>query len=336
MSPTMSRQHRQSGSYYQQSARTPVLSDDEEQNSDGLEDTFSDDDDEDELFHPDESSESDDDDLDEDGLDDAKIEALFAPTTGRAGGKRRRFPPLAEIKESCKLGKADFKAFIDVEKLMIKRKWSFQHVILLYTRFGRATKRSQGVSHAVLHYKEISNPIIRYAGPSSLAQLLAPSIRREWKRLVHNPDQPFSKARDSNSSGLLDVKHLSDCIGQDAPLWFALMNLLLRNQRAERQTYEGTKTEGKEFEERLVFITSHVLGSFAPRSSSEYRSNLGLFLHSCGLSRKGLDTLAGMGVILSYTHLNKRLTRIAKNTEVLPTQDSLFSTNISSRTAFRG
>ena len=47
MSPTMSRQHRQSGSYYQQSARTPVLSDDEEQNSDGLEDTFSDDDDED-------------------------------------------------------------------------------------------------------------------------------------------------------------------------------------------------------------------------------------------------------------------------------------------------
>lgn len=140
MSPTMSRQHRQSGSYYQQSARTPVLSDDEEQNSDGLEDTFSDDDDEDELFHPDESSESDDDDLDEDGLDDAKIEALFAPTTGRAGGKRRRFPPLAEIKESYKLGKADFKAFIDVEKLMIKRKWSFQHVILLYTRFGRGLK----------------------------------------------------------------------------------------------------------------------------------------------------------------------------------------------------
>jgi hypothetical protein len=331
----MSRQHRQSGSPYQQSTRTQVLSDDEEQNSDGIEDISSDDD-EDELFRPDESSESDDDDLDEDELDDAKIEALFAPTTGMAGSKRRRFPSLAEIKESCKLGKADFKAFIDVEKLMIKRRWSFRNVILLYTRFGRATKRTRGVSHAVLHHKEISDSIIRYADPSSLAQLLAPSIRREWKRLVHDPDQPFSKARDSNSSGLLDVKHLSDYIGQDAPLWFALMNLLLRNQRAERQTYEGTKTEGKEFEERLVFITSHVLGSFAPRSSSEYRSNLGLFLHSCGLSRKGLDTLAGMGVILSYTHLNKRLTRIAKNTEVLPTQDSLFSTNIRSRTAFQG
>ncbi|KAN0086982.1 hypothetical protein V8E54_000670 [Elaphomyces granulatus] len=93
------------------------------------------------------------------------------------------------------------------------------------------------------------------------------------------------------------------------------MNLLLRNQRAERQAYEGTKTEGKKFEEYLVFITAYVLGSFAPRCSSEYRSNLGLFLHSCGLSRKGLDRIAGMGVIPSYTHLNRRLTRIAKHAE---------------------
>jgi hypothetical protein len=34
------------------------------------------------------------------------------------------------------------------------------------------------------------------------------------------------------------------------------MNLLLRNQRAERQAYEGTKTEGEKFEEYLVFITA--------------------------------------------------------------------------------
>ncbi|KAN0083146.1 hypothetical protein V8E54_002234 [Elaphomyces granulatus] len=62
--------------------------------------------------------------------------------------------------------------------------------------------------------KEISDSILRYAVPSSLAQFLAPSIRREWKRLVHNHDQPFSKARDSNPSGLLDVKHLFEYIHQ--------------------------------------------------------------------------------------------------------------------------
>lgn len=301
-----------------------MLDEDEEQSSDGFDDISSDDD---EFFQPDESeSESDDldyDDLDGDKLDDAKIEALFAPATGRAGKKKRRFSSLAEMRESSNLGKPDFKAFVEVEKLMTKRNWTFRHIILLYTRFGSAIKRVRGVSRALLHDEEIRDSILRYADPSSLGQLLAPSIRREWKRLIHNHDQPFSKARDSNSSGLIDVNHLFRFIHQEAPIWFALMNLLLRNQRAERQTYEGTKTEGKEFDQRLVFITSHVLGSFAPRSSGEYRGNLGLFLHSCGLSRKGLDTLAGMGIIPSYDHLNQRLTRIAKHAEVLPTQNSL-------------
>jgi hypothetical protein len=160
---------------------------DEEQNSDGLDDDL------------------DDNDLDEDNLDEAKIEALFAPTTRRAGDKGR-FPSLAEMRKSCHLGKADFIAFIEVEKLMIKRKWSLRHIILLYTRFGMATRRVRGLSHALLRHKEISDSILRYADPSSLAQFLASSIRREWKRLVHNHDQPFSKARDSNPSGLLDVK----------------------------------------------------------------------------------------------------------------------------------
>ena len=162
---------------------------DEEQNSDGLDDDL------------------DDNDLDEDNLDEAKIEALFAPTTRRAGGKGH-FPSLAE---SCHLGKADFIAFIEVEKLMIKRKWSLRHIILLYTRFGRKVR---GLSHALLRYKEISDSILLYADPSSLAQFLASSIRREWKRLVHNHDQPFSKARDSNPSRLLDAKHLFEYIRQ--------------------------------------------------------------------------------------------------------------------------
>ena len=118
------------------------------------------------------------------------------------------------MKKSCHLGKADFIAFIEVEKLMIKRKWSLRHIILLYTRFGMATRRVRGLSHALLRHKEISDSILRYADPSSLAQFLAPLIRREWKRLVHNHDQPFSKARDSNPSGLLDVKHLFEYIRQ--------------------------------------------------------------------------------------------------------------------------
>ena len=117
---------------------------DEEQNSDGLDDDL------------------DDNNLDEDNLDEAKIEALFAPTTGRAGGKGH-FPSLAE---SCHLGKADFIAFIEVEKLMIKRKWSLRHIILLYTRFGMATRRVRGLSHALLCHKEISDSILRYADPT--------------------------------------------------------------------------------------------------------------------------------------------------------------------------
>ncbi|KAN0071455.1 hypothetical protein V8E54_010051 [Elaphomyces granulatus] len=70
--------------------------------------------------------------IDEDNLDEAKVEALFAPTTRRAGGK------------------ADFIAFIEVKKLMIKRKWSLRHIILLYTRFGMATRRVRGLSHALI------------------------------------------------------------------------------------------------------------------------------------------------------------------------------------------
>ncbi|KAN0075941.1 hypothetical protein V8E54_007211 [Elaphomyces granulatus] len=118
---------------------------DEEQNSDGLDDDL------------------DDNNLDEDNLDEAKIEALFAPTTRRAGDKGR-FPSLAEMRKSCHLGKADFIAFIEVEKLMIKRKWSLRHIILLYTRFGRKVR---GLSHALLRYKEISDSILRYADPIS-------------------------------------------------------------------------------------------------------------------------------------------------------------------------
>ena len=117
------------------------------------------------------------------------------------------------MRKSCHLGKADFIAFIEVEKLMIKRKWSLRHIVLLYTRFGMATRRVRGLSHALLRHR-VKRLATRYADPSSLAQFLAPSIRREWKRLVHNHDQPFSKARDSNPSGLLDAKHLFEYIHQ--------------------------------------------------------------------------------------------------------------------------
>jgi hypothetical protein len=49
-----------------------MLNEDEEQSSDGLDNSS----DDEELFQPDENSEYD---LDEDTLDDTKIEALFAP-----------------------------------------------------------------------------------------------------------------------------------------------------------------------------------------------------------------------------------------------------------------
>src|ERR1700722_10350492 len=65
------------------------------------------------------------------------------------------------MRKSCHLGKADFIAFIEVEKLMIKRKWSLRHIILLYTRFGMATRRVRGLSHALLRHKEISDSILR-------------------------------------------------------------------------------------------------------------------------------------------------------------------------------
>jgi len=148
---------------------------DEEQNSDSLDDVSSDDD---ELFEPDNDSEFDDDDLDdndldEDNLDEAKIEALFAPTTRRAGGKRR-FPSLAEMRKSCNLGKADFIAFIEVEKLMIKRKWSLRHIILLYTRFGMATRRVRGLSH----YSAIKRLATRFYDTQILVALLSFLHRR--------------------------------------------------------------------------------------------------------------------------------------------------------------
>jgi hypothetical protein len=52
-----------------------MLNEDEEQSSDGLDNNSSDDE---KLFQPNEDSEYD---LDEDTLDDTKIEALFAPAT---------------------------------------------------------------------------------------------------------------------------------------------------------------------------------------------------------------------------------------------------------------
>jgi hypothetical protein len=61
-----------------------LLNEDEEQNRDGLDNNSSGDE---ELFQPDENREYD---LDEDALDDTKIEALFAPSS--------RY--LAEMKES--------------------------------------------------------------------------------------------------------------------------------------------------------------------------------------------------------------------------------------------
>ena len=94
-----------------------MLNEDEEQS---LDNNSSDDE---ELFQLDDNSEYD---LGEDTLDDTKIEALFAPATTSAYQSYR-----------------DFITFIEVEKLMAKRKWSLQHIVLLYlpeamlyTRFG--------------------------------------------------------------------------------------------------------------------------------------------------------------------------------------------------------
>ncbi|KAN0082272.1 hypothetical protein V8E54_003570 [Elaphomyces granulatus] len=158
---------------------------DEEQNSDSLDDVSSDDESDDELFEPDNNSEFDDDDLDdndldEDNLDEAKIEALFAPTTGRAGG-------------SGHFGTSFFSTLGSVW-----RPGGFEDYLMLYSAIKRLATRFYDTQ--ILH--------------SSLAQFIAPSIRREWKRLVHNHDQPFSKARDSNPSRLLDAKHLFEYIRQ--------------------------------------------------------------------------------------------------------------------------
>jgi hypothetical protein len=134
-----------SNQQWQQSTRTPMLNEDEEQSSDGLDNNSSDDE---KLFQPNEDSEYD---LDEDTLDDTKIEALFAPAT------------LAAVSLRWGSHKADFKA---VKKLMAKRKWSLRHIVLLYTGFGGRPRGSRGlpclaiVSHALPDRKEIRDSIL--------------------------------------------------------------------------------------------------------------------------------------------------------------------------------
>ena len=254
----------------------------------------------------------------------------LSPASRRAVKRQRRrksdYDKILEVKAAVRGVGWDIKRFLtELSKNRDKprlRRWHRQYLDYVYTDFPQDKDFAEA------------------AGPTLLSSLFdrwgwtwaADSLRSELKALAeHTTFGQFSPPREGTDIGSLGcIKEAIPSIKEIAPRWLELIEGSCRETQRRRPKPQGLGEEREPGEEqgpgedeglgeepglrdrplntrRTVIIFGTLCHLMRPNRSTNFQTVLGLYLYQGGARRRVLDTLCQLGLIMSYTTLQRRM-----------------------------
>jgi hypothetical protein len=143
-----------------------------------------------------------------------------------------------------------------------------------------------------------------------------PAFCRELKAL-RNSDEPYFGQFDyTNEDALKEIDFLRAfaLIKEKAPRWYNAQSQILKNERAGWASYplprDAKKAQDK-VDMRIFMITSMACSTQASQRSNFFSTILDIYLMSCGVKRRVIETLSGLGICHSYSTANRILSRVS-------------------------
>lgn len=150
-------------------------------------------------------------------------------------------------------------------------------------------------------------------------------VRREMKTLITEPPfadfEPHKDLTDEKTTiaEVCSTEWLQNTLEQGwptlkdkAPTMVALFTQLLRNQDDSYKTVvDMTSDEGSKGQ--IYLLAALLLRGYARNTSRFLRQVLGLYMLANGTPRRVIDTLSSLGIISSYSLLNRTLSEMAAN-----------------------
>lgn len=202
---------------------------------------------------------------------------------------------------------AEAEVMMGIERRLREKRWSIGKFLIAWTRNGRLRSRVRQL------HKALRDPMLQPTkDDSGPVKTIATRIRKEWAGIAGH--SPFCKELPNVAVEELDPRSALDILFDQAPLWSALLQSLLRPQRVRGE--KGGNGVSIEIAQRMVFITIVFLGVFARRSTAGFRLALGCYLHDAGLSQRGNMVLAGFGVVPTYKYIVGAIEEMAERGKV--------------------
>ncbi|KAI1204052.1 uncharacterized protein F4807DRAFT_466077 [Annulohypoxylon truncatum] len=101
-----------------------------------------------------------------------------------------------------------------------------------------------------------------------------------------------------------------------SPRIAAFLSAILANQRADWKSYNSGKANASFPVARAYLIMALILNSQAPYRSNFLPHAIGIYLHSSGVQRRVIETLARFGISSGYKAVTKQLKRMAEQSRL--------------------
>lgn len=198
-----------------------------------------------------------------------------------------------------------------IEKILRLQRWSIGQFLSAWIRHGRNERRVGQLRDA------LKSPVFQPALPGALSddallEVVSGRVRREWRSVVGCG--MFRKELPNVTVEELDYGAVIEFLKRCAPLWVGLLVLLLRPQRP---IVGGAAGVSDAIVQRIVIITIVCFGVFARETTAGVRLLLGCFLQNAGLARRGMEVLAGFGLVPTYKYVVREVTAMAERAKVV-------------------
>jgi hypothetical protein len=241
------------------------------------------------------------------------------------------------------LAPADQRAYSDVMEIIRRKRLSIKSFLIGYvtdyrtadTKDNRSTQTARKSAHmkrlctlrdaldeplVVQQLASATRPKTQFPDKNTADELV--HIGKEFNVLMKNPNFSQWIAGDDTFP---DINVAYSAIRDICPLWTAILEILVRNPDSSKNQDEDESDDEQEVEmnkkdqkyKNIIFlITSIILRSRHAKKANKPGMKLALYLHSLGTKRRALQTLSSMGLIPSYSTIERCIQRLVQEGEV--------------------
>jgi hypothetical protein len=241
------------------------------------------------------------------------------------------------------LSPADQRAYWDVMEMIRRKRLSIKSFLIGYvTDYRTVDATKTGSTRSVrnsAHMKRVYTLRDALDEPLVLEQLASVTRPRQQFPDKHTAEDLVRVGKEfsvllknthfsqwaANDNTFPDIDAVYAAIQDICPLWTAILEILVRNpdkSRIQDENESDDEQEGevnkrdRKYRSIIFLITSIILRSRHAKKANKPGMKLALYLHGLGTKRRALQTLSSMGLIPSYSTIERCSQRLVQEGEV--------------------